>query len=75
MNIINRKDQTEEATWKEERGREEDVGKTQEHDERTRGGRHMHGDAKGDTRRETDAETEKRKRLFLPVLGSEKGGM
>lgn len=40
MNIINRKDQTEEATWKKEREEERRMWeKKQEDDERKRGGR------------------------------------
>lgn len=37
----------------------------------------MHGDEKGDTWRETDAgrQPERRKCLFLPVVGTEKSGM
>lgn len=39
-------------TEEKERAREEDVEK--QDDERKRGGRHLHGDEKGDTRHETD---------------------
>lgn len=43
------------------------MGNKEEDDERKRGGRHIHGDEKGDTQRDTDAQRkrEKRKCLFF----------
>lgn len=52
------------------------MGNKEEDDERKRGGRHTHGDEKGDTQRDTDAQRrEKRKCLFLPVVITEEEGM
>lgn len=53
------------------------MGNKEEDDERKQGGRHIHGDEKGDTQRDTDAQRrrEKRKCLFLPVVITEEEGM